>query len=61
MEAVDGPQKLTKEQKETVGLLSIGTSLEMFDLFLYIHMAVFLDQIFFSKNDPTSWILSHIV
>lgn len=53
-------KSLTREQKETVGLLSIGTSLEMFDLFLYIHMAVLLDQIFFPKNDPTSWILSNI-
>lgn len=52
--------KLTKEQKETVGLLSLGTSLEMFDMFLYIHMAVFLDQIFFSKGDHKSWILSNI-
>jgi MFS family permease len=53
-------EHLTREQKETVGLLSIGTSLEMFDLFLYIHMAVFLDQIFFPKNDHVSWILSNI-
>ena len=52
--------KLTKEQKETVGLLSIGTCLEMFDLFLYIHMAVLLDEIFFSKHDQHSWILSNI-
>ena len=53
-------RSLTREQKEAVGLLSIGTSLEMFDLFLYIHMAVFLDQIFFPKADDTSWILSNI-
>lgn len=59
MEAIE-QQRLTKEQKETVGLLSLGTSLEMFDLFLYIHMAVFLDQIFFSKNDHESFILSNI-
>jgi len=30
--------KLTKEQKEAVGLLSIGTFLEYFDLMLYVHM-----------------------
>ena len=46
--------------KETVGLLSLGTCLEMFDVFLYIHMAVLLDEIFFSKNDQQSWILSNI-
>ncbi|MFU7500698.1 MAG: hypothetical protein ACJBCI_03270 [Candidatus Tisiphia sp.] len=33
---------LTKEQKEVVGLLSIGTFLEYFDLMLYVHMAVLL-------------------
>jgi MFS family permease len=51
---------LTREQKETVGLLSIGTCLEMFDLFLYIHMAVLLDDIFFSKDDHNSWVLANI-
>jgi hypothetical protein len=35
-------QKLTKEQKEAIGLLSIGTFLEYFDLMLYVHMAVLL-------------------
>lgn len=34
-------RSLTKEQKEAVGLLSIGTFLEYFDLMLYVHMAVF--------------------
>lgn len=36
-------QKLTKEQKEAIGLLSIGTFLEYFDLMLYVHMAVLLN------------------
>jgi MFS transporter, MHS family, proline/betaine transporter len=43
---------LTREQKESVGLLSIGTFLEYFDLMLYVHMAVFLNEIFFPKTDP---------
>ncbi|WP_341748905.1 MFS transporter [Candidatus Tisiphia endosymbiont of Sialis lutaria] len=43
---------LTKEQKEAVGLLSIGTFLEYFDLMLYIHMAVLLNELFFPKYDP---------
>jgi len=30
---------LTREQKESVGLLSLGTFLEYFDLMLYVHMA----------------------
>ena len=43
---------LTREQKEAVGLLSIGTLLEYFDLMLYIHMAVLLNELFFPKYDP---------
>lgn len=43
---------LTKEQKWAVGLLSIGTFLEYFDLMLYVHMAVLLNELFFPKFDP---------
>ena len=43
---------LSREQKEAVGLLQIGTFLEYFDLALYIHMAVLLNEIFFPKYDP---------
>ncbi|WP_341756069.1 MULTISPECIES: MFS transporter [unclassified Candidatus Tisiphia] len=43
---------LTKEQKEAVGLLSIGTFLEYFDLMLYVHMAAFLNELFFEPTDP---------
>ncbi|WP_342267484.1 MFS transporter [Candidatus Tisiphia endosymbiont of Empis tessellata] len=43
---------LTREQKEAVGLLSIGIFLEYFDLMLYIHMAVILNELFFPKYDP---------
>ncbi|WP_425361027.1 MFS transporter [Candidatus Tisiphia endosymbiont of Stenodema calcarata] len=50
---------LTKEQKEVVGLLSIGTFLEYFDLMLYVHMAVLLNELFFPKTDPhTATLLS---
>ncbi len=45
---------LTREQKEAVGLLSIGTFLEYFDLMLYVHMAAFLNELFFEPNDPHS-------
>jgi MHS family proline/betaine transporter-like MFS transporter len=44
-------QKLTGEQKEAVCLLSIGTFLEYFDLMLYVHMAVLLNELFFPKYD----------
>jgi len=43
---------LNREQKEAVGLLSIGTFLEFFDLMLYLHMAVLLNELFFPKTDP---------
>ncbi len=43
---------LDRKQKEAVGLLSIGTFLEYFDLMLYVHMAVLLNDLFFPKTDP---------
>lgn len=43
---------LNREQKEALGLLQIGTFLEYFDLLLYIHMAVLLNELFFPKADP---------
>jgi len=52
MQAVENQQSLTREQKEAVGLLSIGTFLEYFDLMLYVHMAVLLNELFFPKTDP---------
>lgn len=45
-------KSLGTSQKESIGLLSIGTFLEYFDLYLYVHMAVFLNEIFFPKTDP---------
>jgi MFS transporter, MHS family, proline/betaine transporter len=44
-------KSLTREQKQAIGLLSIGTFLEYFDLMLYVHMAVFLNQLFFEPTD----------
>jgi len=43
---------LSREQKESIGLLQIGTFLEYFDLMLYVHMAALLNEIFFPKADP---------
>lgn len=45
-------KSLTKEQKLSVGLLSVGTFLEYFDLMLYVHMAILLNELFFPKFDP---------
>ena len=44
-------EPLTKKEKETIGLLSIGTFLEYFDLMLYVHMAVLLNELFFEKSN----------
>jgi MHS family proline/betaine transporter-like MFS transporter len=44
--------KLTRDQKKAIGLLSVGTFLEYFDLQLYIHMALLLNNVFFPKTDP---------
>ena len=44
--------KLTRQQKEAIVLLSIGTFLEYFDLMLYVHMAVLLNELFFPQGDP---------
>ncbi len=45
-------RSLTREQKEAVGLLSIGTFLEFFDLMLYVHMIILLNELFFPPTDP---------
>ena len=39
---------------EAIGLLSFGTFLEYFDLMLYMHMSVLLNDLFFPKSDPTT-------
>ncbi len=44
-------KSLTRKQKEAIGLLSIGTFLEYFDLMLYVHMAVLLNELFFPQYD----------
>ncbi|KJV92075.1 MFS transporter [Rickettsia bellii] len=44
---------LTREQKEAAGILSTATFLEYFDLMLYVHLAVLLDELFFPKYEPS--------
>jgi MFS transporter, MHS family, proline/betaine transporter len=41
---------LTRRQKESTALLQGGTFLEYFDLMLYVHMAVFLNELFFPQT-----------
>ena len=43
---------LSRNKKEAACLLSIGTFLEYFDLMIYVHMSVFLNELFFPKTDP---------
>ncbi len=43
-------ETLSKEQKQSIALLSIGSVLEYFDLMLYVHMAVVLNDIFFPQS-----------
>ncbi len=43
-------RSLTRNQKEAIGLLSIGTFLEYFELKLYVHMAVLLNELFYPKG-----------
>ena len=47
-------KNLTRQQKEAVALLSIGTLLEYFDLMLYVHMSVLLNNLFFPQSNPTT-------
>ena len=43
---------LTREQREATFILQVGTFLEYFDLMLYVHMGVLLNELFFPKTDP---------
>ena len=43
---------LNLEQKKATTILLAGTFLEYFDLMLYLHMAVFLNELFFPKISP---------
>lgn len=46
--------KLTRKEKEVIGILSMGSFLEYFDLYLYIHFATVLNQVFFNTDESTS-------
>mmetsp|Transcript_10515 Transcript_10515/g.24394 ORF Transcript_10515/g.24394 Transcript_10515/m.24394 type:complete len:461 (-) Transcript_10515:760-2142(-) len=45
-------KRLNQEQRGAIFLLQLGTFLEYFDLMLFVHMAVVLNEIFFPKSDP---------
>ena len=45
---------MTREQKWSVFMLSIGTFLEYFDLMLYVHMATLLNDLLFPQANPAT-------
>ncbi|WP_052046012.1 MFS transporter [Candidatus Paracaedibacter symbiosus] len=45
-------ESLKPYQKKSFALIQIGAFLEYFDLYLYVHMAVVLNEVFFPKTDP---------
>jgi len=45
-------QHLSAQEKKSLTLIQIGAFLEYFDLYLYVHMAVVLNEIFFQKRIP---------
>jgi MFS transporter, MHS family, proline/betaine transporter len=55
IDKIKSQNSLTREQKEAVGLLSIGTFLEYFDLMLYVHMAVLLNELFFPAGEGSDF------
>lgn len=44
----------TRKEKEVVSILSIGTFLEYFDFYLYLHFASVLNKLFFAVSDEFS-------
>jgi MHS family proline/betaine transporter-like MFS transporter len=47
-------EKLSKEQRKAIALLSVGRFLESFDFCLYLHMSVILNALFFPPiEDPS--------
>lgn len=52
--------KITPVQKQATAILSIGTFLEAFDLYLYIHLAFILEKEFFSPGFSHNWVLANL-
>ena len=52
-------RKVKREQREIVGILFIGTLLEYFDAYIYLHMALFITQAFFPPEYVGNWFLAH--
>ena len=53
MNKVQRIKDITRDQKQSIILLSVGTFLEYFDLMLYVNMAVLLNELFFQQKDRT--------
>ena len=51
--AIESSQdRLSRSQIKSILILAMGTFLQYFDLMLYVHMAVILNELFFPKTDP---------
>ena len=46
-------QSLSTNQKGSTGVLLLWTFLEYFDLMLYVHMSVVINELFFPQTDPS--------
>lgn len=46
------PKPLKRSYRKALALIQIGAFLEYFDLYLYVHMGIVLNSIFFPKTDP---------
>ena len=42
----------TDKQKQAIGILSMGTFLEYFDLMLFVHLIVILNELFLPDKNP---------
>lgn len=50
----------TDDEKRTISILSFGTFLEYFDLFLFIHLASKINETFFAPGDKSSFLVTSI-
>jgi MHS family proline/betaine transporter-like MFS transporter len=48
---------LNKKQREYFGLLQIGTFLEYFDIMIFVHFALLINDLFFPNTDPRTGML----
>jgi MFS family permease len=50
----------TSDERRTISILSFGTFLEYFDLFLFVHLASKINETFFAPGDKSSFLVTSI-